>query len=100
MCGTLQRKCYRADVALRFVALRHRDFRLLWIGQAISRAGSELNFVAVTWLLYLLTGSPVDLGLLGLFRVLPIIALALGAGVIADALDRRRLMLVTQTLLA
>jgi MFS family permease len=80
--------------------LRHRDFLLLWVGQGISRAGTEITYVAVSWQLYLLTRSPVNLGLLGLFRVLPVVVLALGAGVVADALDRRRLMLVTQTTLA
>jgi MFS family permease len=56
--------------------------------------------VAVVWQLYLLTKSPLALGALGFFRVLPIVVLALGGGVLADAFDRRKVMLVTQTALA
>src|SRR5436190_318588 len=52
--------------------------------------------VAVVWQLYLLTNSPLSLGLLGAFRVTPILLLALGGGVAADALDRRKLMLASQ----
>src|SRR5690242_19544893 len=52
--------------------------------------------VAVVWQLYLLTKSPLSLGLLGAFRVTPILLLALGGGVAADALDRRKLLLASQ----
>jgi MFS family permease len=83
-----------------FGALRSRDFRRLFVGQLVSLTGSQMQQVAVAWQLYLLTRSPLSLGLLGLCRVGPVIALALGGGVIADALDRRRLMIVTQTALA
>ena len=84
----------------RFIALRSRDFRLLLAGQAISLTGSQMQQVAVVWQLYLLSGSPLALGMLGFFRIVPIIVFALGGGVVADALDRRRLMLFTQTALA
>lgn len=62
--------------------------------------GTQMRDVAMAWQLYLLTRSPVALGLLGAFRVAPIVVLALGGGVVADAVDRRRLMLVTQSILA
>ena len=81
---------------MRFPALGSRDFRLLLAGQAISLTGTQMQQVAVVWQLYLLTGSPLSLGLLGLFRVTPILLLALGGGVLADALDRRKLMLASQ----
>ena len=81
---------------MRFEALKSRDFRLLLIGQAVSLSGSNMQQVAVVWQLYLLTNSPLSLGLLGLFRVAPILLLALGGGVAADALDRRKLMLASQ----
>src|SRR5882672_1242834 len=84
----------------RFIALRSRDFRLLLAGQAVSLTGSQMQQVAVVWQLYLLSGSPLALGMLGFFRIVPIIVFALGGGVVADALDRRRLMLFTQTALA
>jgi MFS family permease len=94
----------RQDEALpaggRLVALRSRDFRLLLAGQAVSLTGTQMQQVAVVWQLYLLTGSPLALGMLGLFRVAPIVLFALGGGVLADAFDRRKLMLLTQTALA
>src|SRR5882724_12960522 len=79
-----------------FPALRHRDFRLLWIGQLISVTGSQMQVVAINWHVYLLTKSPLALGGVGLVRVLPIIFCSLVGGVVADALDRKRLMLATQ----
>jgi MFS family permease len=82
---------------VRFIALRSRDFRLLLAGQAVSLTGTQMQQVAVVWQLYLLTNSPLSLGLLGLFRVAPILLLALGGGVAADALDRKKLMLASQT---
>ena len=81
---------------MRFSALRSRDFRLLLAGQAVSLTGSQMQQVAMVWQLYLLTNSPLSLGLLGAFRVTPILLLALGGGVAADALDRRKLMLASQ----
>lgn len=82
-----------------FAALRHRDFRLLWLGQIVSVTGSQMQFVAINWHVYLLTKSAFALGLVGLFRGLPIIICSLAGGVIADAVDRKRLMIVTQTVM-
>lgn len=82
-----------------FAALRHRDFRLLWLGQIVSVTGSQMQFVAINWHVYLLTKSPFALGLVGLFRGVPIIICSLAGGVVADALDRKRLMIVTQTVM-
>jgi MFS family permease len=79
-----------------FAALRHRDFRLLWLGQIVSVTGSQMQFVAINWHVYLLTKSPFALGLVGLFRGVPIILCSLAGGVVADAVDRKRLMIVTQ----
>jgi MFS family permease len=84
----------------RLVALQSRDFRLLLAGQLVSLTGTQMQQVAVVWQLYLLTGSPLALGMLGLFRVAPIVLFALGGGVLADAFDRRKLMLLTQSALA
>jgi MFS family permease len=78
-------------------ALRHRDFRLLFLGQLVSLTGSQMQQVAVAWQLYVLTKSPLALGTLGLARVVPVVLFALGGGVIADALDRRKLMLLSQS---
>jgi len=82
-----------------FPALRHRDFRLLWIGQLISVTGSQMQIVAINWHVYLLTKSPLALGGVGLVRVLPIILCSLVGGVVADAVDRKRLMLISQSVM-
>jgi len=79
-----------------FSALRHRDFRLLWLGQIISVTGSQMQSVAINWHVYLLTKSAFALGLVGLFRGAPIILCSLLGGVVADAVDRKRLMVTTQ----
>lgn len=80
-------------------ALRHRDYRLYWSGTLVSLAGTQMQQAAVAWQIYLLTHSAVALGLIGLFRVLPIVLFSLGGGVVADAVDRRKLLLVTQAIL-
>ena len=82
-----------------FAALRHRDFRLLWLGQIVSVTGSQMQFVAINWHVYLLTKSAFALGLVGLFRGGPIILCSLIGGVVADAVDRKRLMIATQSLM-
>ena len=82
-----------------FAALRHRDFRLLWLGQIVSVTGSQMQFVAINWHVYLLTKSAFALGLVGLFRGVPIIVCSLAGGVVADAIDRKKLMIVTQTIM-
>lgn len=82
-----------------FAALRHRDFRLLWIGQIVSVTGSQMQWVAINWHVYLLTKSAFALGLVGLFRGVPIILCSLAGGVVADAVDRKRLMIVTQVIM-
>ena len=82
-----------------FVALRSRNFRLLWLGQLVSGAGSMMQNAALLWHVSLLVppGSrAVALGAVGLVKVLPIIGFSLLSGVLADSTDRRRLMLVTQ----
>jgi MFS family permease len=82
-----------------FAALRHRDFRLLWFGQIISVTGSQMQFVAINWHVYLLSKSALALGLVGLFRGVPIIICSLMGGVVADAVNRKRLMMITQSVM-
>ena len=76
--------------------LRSRDYRLLWFGSFISQAGSQMHVVAVSWQVYQLTRNPLALGGIGVARIVPLVLLALGSGVLADALDRRKLMLFSQ----
>lgn len=92
-------RAVQIDMA-RFEAFSSRDFRLLFLGQAVSLTGTQMQQVAVIWQLYRLTNSPLSLGLIGLCKVVPIVLFAVGGGVVADALDRRRLMLATQCSLA
>ena len=68
----------------------------MWGGQVVSVTGSQMQFVAINWHVYVLTKSSVALGMVGLARVLPIIVCSLVGGVVADAVDRKRLMLATQ----
>jgi MFS family permease len=82
------------------VALRHRNFRLLWIGLLFSFTGSFMQAAAILWHVSLLV--PPDkkglaLGMVGLVRVVPIVLFSMISGVVADAWNRRRLMLFTQT---
>jgi len=96
-----------ASVRARFssaaVALRHRNFRLLWWGQLVSFSGSMMQMAAVLWHVSLLAPpgrKGIALGLVGLVRVVPIVVFSLISGVVADALDRRKLMMVTQSAMA
>src|ERR1700704_2299749 len=63
--------------------LRHRDFRLLWGSQFVSLTGSQMQVVALNWHIYVLTGSPLALGLVGLTRVVPVIVFSLWGGLVA-----------------
>ncbi len=83
-----------------FPALRHRNFRLYYGGQLFSLVGTWMQQVAMGWLVYRLTGSPWLLGLVNFANRAPVFFLGLGAGVLADRLDRRRLLLVTQGIAA
>jgi MFS family permease len=84
-----------------FVALRHRNFRLLWIGLFVSFSGSLMQSAAILWHVALLVPEDrraIALGLVGLVRVVPVVVFSLLSGVAADVYDRRKQMLVTQTL--
>ena len=82
-----------------FVALQHRNYRLIWIGLLVSFSGSMMQNAALLWHVSLLVAPErkgLALGLVGLVRVFPIIVFSMISGVVADAWDRRRLMLFTQ----
>lgn len=82
-----------------FHSLRHRNFRTFLIGQAISQTGTWLQLIAQTLLVLELGGTGVSLGLLVAVQFLPVLLLGPWAGVLADRLDHRRTMLVTQTVM-
>jgi MFS family permease len=76
--------------------LRHRDFRLFWTGLLLSSVGSQFTQVAMAWQIYELTNSPLQLGLIGLARAVPQMFILLFGGLLADAMNRRKLMMITQ----
>ncbi len=78
---------------------RHRDFRLVFIGQLVSAFGSFLTYVALPVQLYELTHSSAIVGLLGAAQLLPLACTALWGGALADAMDRRRVLLGAEALL-
>ena len=80
--------------------LKQRDFGLFWLSLLFSAVGSQISTVAVAWQVYEITNSPFQLGLTGLFRALPVMILSLPAGVLADRMERRKLLIVTQSLAA
>lgn len=81
-------------------AFRYRNFRVFYVGQGLSLLGSWLQTIATSWLVYRLTGSALMLGIAAGAQQLPILFVAPLAGVWADRLDRRRLLIVTQSLAA
>jgi MFS family permease len=106
-----------AEEFQRLAAFKYRDFRLLWTGEMVSTVGSQMQLFAINWHIFeLLRGQTFmielfgneitlgseafGLGLLGLVRVIPIMLFALAGGMLADAIDRRRLMLGTRVVSA
>ena len=79
---------------------RNRDYRLLFAAQFVSLIGSMVTYVALPYQMYRLTGSSFSVGLLGLVELVPLLATAFIGGVIADAVDRRRIAIVTDVALA
>lgn len=81
-----------------FVSLRHRNFRLYFIGQTVSNTGNWLTNIALTLLVLRLTGSGLHVGLLAGCQYGPMLVFSAWAGAIADRLNKRRLLLLTQSL--
>lgn len=75
---------------------KDRDFRWLWWGQAVNNIGTHVTRVALPYHVYVLTGSTFAIAALVFFQLIPIVVFVLGAGSVADVLDRRRLLIVTQ----
>ena len=86
------------DLKVILRALRHRNYRLFFTGQGISLIGTWMQRIAMGWLVYRLTNSAFLLGLVGFTGQLPIFLLTPFAGVLADRLNRHRMLVVTQTL--
>lgn len=80
-----------------FRSFRNRNFRIFFVGQAISQAGTWLQFIAQALLILRLTDSGVALGIVTACQFLPVLLFGAWAGVISDRADKRRLMLITQS---
>ena len=79
--------------------LKYRDYRYLWAGSFISILGTQMHAVAIAWQVFQITGSVALLGVLGLVRAIALISMSLIGGMVVDSRDRRKLMLVTQSIL-
>jgi MFS family permease len=77
-------------------ALGHRDYRLFWTGQLLSRIGTWMQSVAQAWLVLELTNSPFLLGLISTLQFAPVLLFAFVGGVLSDRVAKRRLILATQ----
>lgn len=82
-----------------FASLKHRPFRMFASGVFAFQTGYEMQNVALSWFMYQLTGSALSLGLMGLARVLPVFIFALYAGHTSDTRPRRRILILTNTVL-
>ncbi len=79
---------------------KYRDFRRIWVGQVVSGLGSQLTLVAVSFQAYALTRSTLVVGLISVVQLAPLLAGALWGGALADAMDRKRVLVLTQLAMA
>jgi len=89
----------RSRIALDVRPLRDPDFRRLWAGNGVAFIGFQLTAVAVAVQVYDITRSSFYVGLLGLVSLVPLVGFGLWGGAVADAVDRRRLLLVSSVLM-
>lgn len=80
-------------------ALRERRFVIFWLGLMVSVAGSRMQFWGLLWHVRTLSEQPIALGMVGLVRIVPIVLFSLIGGAIADAYDRRQVLLVVESVL-
>src|SRR5438552_6269685 len=78
---------------------KHRDYRLLYTGQLISMFGSMITYVAVPYQVFAITHSSLVVGMLGAAQLVPLLLFALWGGAYADAMDRRRLLVISELFL-
>src|SRR5207248_11429345 len=81
-----------------FSALHYRDFRLLWFGAFTSTCGTFMQALAQGWLVYKITGSALLLGFDGFLSTGPMLLFSLFGGVLADRIERRQVMLASQSM--
>ncbi len=92
---TARRRLTRLFVDIAPLRLDH-DFRWLWAGQVISGIGNQVTRLALPYQVYRMTGSTLAIAGLTLSQLIPILVFSLGAGSVADAVDRRRMLRITQ----
>jgi len=80
-----------------FRSLYHRDFSIFWAGNFLSNIGTWMQYVALGWVILVISNSPFLLGINGFLAQIPSLVFSLPGGAIADRLNRRKLMLITQT---
>jgi len=80
-----------------FSSLRHRNYRLLWIGTVVSHSGDWMDQIALNWLVLEISNSPLSLGLVNLCRAIPVLCFVPLGGVVADRFKRRNILMVTQS---
>ena len=88
----------KKQIQTTFKSLRHRNFRLFFLGQVVSLTGTWVQNIAQSWLVYRMTDSPLLLGLSGFMGQIPVFLFGLLGGVVADRYNRHRIILITQTL--
>ena len=88
----------KGAMARTFSALRYRDFRLLWFGAFTSTTGTFMQTLAQGWLVYTMTNSAFLLGVDGFLATGPMLVFSLFGGVVADRVERRKIMLASQYL--
>ncbi len=86
----------RGSLGRGFSALRHANYRYYWFGQVVSLAGTWMQSVSQPWLVLLLGGSPLQLGLVIALQYTPALFLAPLSGVLADRVDKRKTLIATQ----
>lgn len=91
-----QRVRRRRKLPRTFAALQHRNYRLFLIGQFISLAGTWMQTVAQGWLVYDISGSEIALGIVGFAAAIPALLISPWAGVLADQVPKRKLLVTTQ----
>lgn len=81
-----------------FSSLCHRNYLLLWIGSVISHSGDWMDQIALNWLVLEISNSLLSLGSVNLCRAVPVLILVPLRGVAADAWERRKILMVTQSI--
>ncbi len=79
---------------------RNRDYRLLFFGQFVSSLGTMTSYVAVPYQIYEITKSPLLVGILGIIQLVPVLIFSLLGGVLADALNRKTLLWLSEVIMA